>query len=202
MDYDLARLEARFDNLPVVPRIFFALLAAERLRACCWAFAKSHNIEVSLYYAGCDLVFDHVIGDSKTSVERLEETTRFLDAIVPKSEDYGDCLATQAQEGLAALLCSMELWMVTAWGAHANRGDPVEGFYASSAVVNAIEHFDLFASESVHYPGRESDSSLLLDREIKWQSQLIDILEDQMVPRTKAPELRLLNRSFMVPPAV
>lgn len=181
-------------KLPFKSQVFFGLLCAERLRACCWAFAKEENWDISNYIEGCDFLFNHLTHNF--DFEQLEIENRFtaLETIVPYSDDFGDFLSTQAQSGLVALLDTFEFC----------RGkDLVTLLSVAGVVVEALDNYNGF----VHYSLEGKIPSVvdypLLDEELLWQFEVVNLLsqggeEDVGI----YSNLRILNRFHAIPIAV
>jgi uncharacterized protein YjaG (DUF416 family) len=183
-----------FFNLDHNKQVFFGLLCAERLRACCWAFGQKESWDLSIYYVGCDLVFNQLAHNTTIDKMQREKTIEKLEATIPQSDDFGDALSVQAQSGLLALLYTLEGLEI----------ENSEGIIESAgAVVEGLDNYDYFITKILTNNPETHNEFPLLDREIQWQFEILRILNQTTQLETKEfIHLRVLNRNYSVPIAV
>ncbi len=194
MTFDRHKTHLGLESLLPTAQALFSLLCSERLRNCCWAFSMKEGKDCSAYFEGCDLVFQR-IRDSKTLSEgESAQLSKQIDLIVPRSDDYGYPLAVQAQSGMVALLCCLDAWQ---------SGDPLEGVEAASVVVDAHDNYEYNVHKHLRRESIDPREYLLLDREITWQGETLELLSKQRLRSSEeVTSLRVLNRSYVVPIAV
>ena len=193
VQYDREALSRRLAPLPVASRVLFSLLCSERLRVCCWAFAWHARHDVSAYEHGLALVTSHLLGTDLVSPQRLREAIAAVDQAVPRSDDFGYPLASQAQAAMVALLCALE---------DLQNDEPLSSTEAAEAVVEALDNFEAESQLRLSGVAAIHDDYPLLAREVQWHLQVLSALESRA--SLSLPELtralRLGNRNFVVPP--
>src|SRR5262245_12279850 len=110
MTFDRSKLGDQVAQLARYGRLTFAVLCAERLRACCWAFCRDQSWDMSKYYEGCELLFKHLTSSLTIDQVQMQEIVAALEEQVPNSDEFGDPLAVQAQSGALALLYAFDVF--------------------------------------------------------------------------------------------
>jgi hypothetical protein len=160
------------------------------------AFSRQEKLELQTYEFGCNLIASHVIRAQSVTADQVRKMASAVDGEVPHSDDYGYPLATQAQAGMLALICGLEDWL---------NDEPPSAGEAAGAVVDALDNYEYGIRRYIEGKKSAGDEYPLLDREITWQTRVIDRIAaantDEKL-QVVAVELRLENRSFQVPLAV
>lgn len=193
MRFERDGLMAAVSRLPLHKQVLFALLCAERTHACCWAFGEREGRDVSPYFEGCEAGFDQLARDTGAP-SSLDELKARLDEAVPRSDEFGYPLAIQAQSGMIALMCALDLWTTQ---------DPAEARDAGASIVDAWDNYEYHLHKTIAGTKADPKEYLSLDREIAWQQESVERLERAgSLDAASIVGLRILNRAFGVLPAV
>lgn len=172
-------------------KALFALLCAERLRSCCWAFHCKQPFEYALFTQWNDLVFRALSEAGEPVSQQFYDGIAEIESIVPEG---GEPLAVQAQSGVVCLLSSLELLC----------GESSERVVAASnAVVDALDNYVFFTRRRISNDRSSPNQYALLSREI--DRQLHDLLiAETFEDRTEVElsEIRIENFQYAIPIAV
>ncbi len=183
-------IKARLDVLEPRVQVCFGFLCSERLHNCCWSFQKQYlDFDISAYFRGCKLVEQWIQGQSMAA--HIEQLIPQIESTVPNSDEFGGPLAVQAQSGMLALLYTSQACL------GAGRIDSAAG-----AVVDALDNYDYFIRDQLQQPIINPNDYPLLQRELQWQNEQLDMLVQLADWSSALAALRFLNRQFMVPAAV
>lgn len=176
--------------LGVRAEALFCLSAAERLRACCWAFEKQTSHGLESYFRWSNALFAALKEESWSSLP-LNEAHRELDAAVPRSDDYGSPLSIQAQSALICLVVGVEVLLGT---------NPRAVVDASNAVVDALDNYVFQVHQQLAGDMPVPDEYLLLSREIDRQLHDLRLLKGiGEIEERGLVAWRLENQQFAVP---
>lgn len=183
----------RLSTLSADGQVFFSFLCAERLVACCWAFSQKESYDISIYSEACETVFAFLSTGVAVDLQKQDELITRLEEAIPHSDDFGYPLAVQAQSGMLALLYCLKRW---------RNGASVDVGQASGSVVDALDNYEFFVHEILEGAAESPTEYPLLDRELQWQNETISLLSRETLSGSAALAVRVLNRSYIVPPAV
>jgi hypothetical protein len=171
-------------------RAFFAVLSAERLRGCCWAYQASSGIDLAPFFQGIDSSFEMLF--NKCPADRnMEGIIRKLEEIVPKG---GEPLFVQAQSGVICLLTALD---ILADGARTSISDVVR------ATIDALDNYEFSVRRRIKNDMQSPGDFPLLLRELEREIADVKFLGNYEVRgRPSLIERRLENLQFAIPPAV
>ncbi len=194
VQFERETLKVALTGLPRWKLALFALLCAERISSCFWAFSKRENRERELtcFKDALQFGWENLPGESYPEAARLKRDQ--LRSIIHHTEEFGDPLAVQAQSASIALAYCLDI-------DSGSRLD--EASWAALHVTEAIHNYVLFGLETCMGVTAGDANTTLLARELDRQGD--DITELRRVPRldaSKTASLRVLARFFAVPIAV
>lgn len=169
----------------------FALLCAERLRGCCWAFQEAEKSDMSPYFDWTEELFQLLIRRVEPNGSRLKDMVRHLEGIVPSG---GEPLAVQAQSGMLSLLAAGEILISQ------NSSGVID---AANSIVDALDNYDFFVRRRLKNDMSSPTDYPLLQREMN--RQLADVAFVQLWDQGKSSDpidYRVENLQFAVPIAV
>jgi len=196
MTFNSESLKSRLEKLDQRSQVFFALLCAERLRGCCWALQQRFSdLDYSPYFDGCELMFRSVQEFERTDLTKIRELAGALEAIIPRSDEFGFALGVQAQGGLLALLDTCQARMAP---------DVEAVVHAAQCTVDACDNYFFFIKNQI-LGDRESPPSNhpLLLREIERQEGDVSLLAElQATWGDEIARHRVRNLQYAIPIAV
>jgi hypothetical protein len=171
-------------------RAFFALLCAERLHACCWAYQASKGVSLAPFFQGLEELFELLI-DGRPADSSLRTVTAELEEIIFEG---GEPLPVQAQSGVICLLVGLD--MLENPG-RTNIDD------AARATVDALDNYDFFVRRRISNEAQQPGDFPLLVREMQQQVSDVEFLKNyEELERKSLIEYRIQNLQFAIPPAV
>jgi hypothetical protein len=188
-----AILSAQMSGSSQTSRALFCLACAERTHSCCWAFQKAHGVNVEPFFRWLETLWGAIVEDSWEGVD-LDDASKEIEAAVPRSDEYGSPLATQAQAGMLCVLAAVNALQGK------NQGEVVE---AANGVVDALDNFAFFVREQLSGQLESPQEYDLLRRELSRQLHDAHFLQTvSSCPKPKLVEWRIENRHYVVPIAV
>jgi hypothetical protein len=188
-----AILSAQMSGSSRMSRALFCLACAERAHGCCWAFQKAHGVSVEPFFRWLETLWGAIAEDSWQGID-LDDASKEIEKAVPRSDEHGSPLATQAQAGLLCLLAAVSALQ------DKNQGEVIE---AANSVVDALDNFVFFVRERLSGQLESPQEYDLLKRELSRQlydAQFLQAIDS--CPKPKLVEWRIENRQYAVPIAV
>lgn len=171
----------------------FCLGCADRLLACCWAFEATSGFSLGQFHAWRSSVLNAVIARTWRQQDFIQATSE-LDELVPRSDDYGSCLATQAQAGVRCLLGAAAA-LAGAGGSPAAE--------SAELMEDALDNFQFFVCEEAGVSRESLNGTELLQRERSWQRTTVGMLRRlEVMTASQIAAWCAENRQYSIPIAL
>ena len=184
------QLSDELQNCSQRAKSLFALLCAERLRGCCWAYQESCSLNLEVFFQWNEALFEILLKDKQLDIATLRQGQQDVEAIMPSG---GEPLEVQAQSGVLCLLIAMELLV----------DENLSAVDAANYIIDAVDNYDFFIRRRLTGETSSPSTHLLLEREISRQNADVSFVKMyDHIERSERISYRIENLHFAVPIAV